>query len=73
MMESSIVEFYRGFYIPDIHKLTFHLTHVSIIVIHHCGNMRQEVFQCHSAFQDVLCHSDYAERVVAIFIQQIKY
>ena len=31
IIESSILEFYQYFYIPDIHKLSFHLPHVRIL------------------------------------------
>ena len=40
-MKSSIVDFHRDFYIPEIQKLVFQLPHVHIIGTHHCGNMRR--------------------------------
>ena len=73
MMESSIVEFHQVFYIPAIQKLAFHLPHLCIIGTNHCGNTYQEAFDRRSEFQDVLCCSDYSERVVSIFSQQIQY
>ena len=71
-MESSIVEFHQYFYIPEIQKLTFNLPHVSIIVMFHSVNTRQEAFKYRSYFQYVLFHWDYEERIVAIFAHLIQ-
>ena len=57
----------------EIYKLAFHLTHVRILVTHHCGNTRQEALNIRSAIQYVLCRRDYAERAVYRFVLQIKY
>ena len=45
---------------------------MQILGTHHCGEMRHTVFKRREIFQDVLCHHDYAERVVAIFNNQIQ-
>ena len=66
------MDFNQGFYIPDIQKLAFRLPHVSILGTHQCVNMLRDVFRYRLAFQDLLCHSDYAELVVARFSQKIK-
>ena len=71
-MESSIVDFHQDFYITKIHKPVFHLPHAFIIETDHCGNTHLVEFKRCSDFQDVLCHSDYAERVAAIFSHQIQ-
>ena len=60
IMESSIVDFHRDFYIPAIQKLAFRLPHVHILGTNHCGNTRREAFKRCSYFQDVLCRRDYA-------------
>ena len=72
MMETTISDFHTSFYIPAIQKLAFHLPHVRIIGTDHCGEMRRTVFKWRELFQDVLCCSDYADRVVAIFDNQIQ-
>ena len=72
MMKTTISGFHTIFYIPDIQKLAFHLPHVRILGTKHCGEMRRTVFKLRELFQDVLCHRDYAERVVARFSNQIK-
>ena len=72
MMETTISNFHTSFYIPEIQKLAFHITHVQILVMNHCGESRQTAFKRREYFQDLLCRRDYAERVVAIFAHQIQ-
>ena len=72
MMETTILEFNTSFYITDIQKLDFHLTHVRIIVTNHCVEMRHTAFKRRELFQDVLCRRDYAERLVGNFSNQIQ-
>ena len=72
MMETTIYDFYTSFYIPAIQKLAFHLPHVHILGTNHCGEMRCTAFKRHELFQDVICLRYYAERVVAIFVNQIQ-
>ena len=38
--------------------------------MNHCGDYRQTEFKRHKSFQYLLCHRDYAERVVASFPHQ---
>ena len=38
IMESSIVDFNQDFYIPVIKELEFHIPHVRILGMNHCGN-----------------------------------
>ena len=71
--ETTISEFHTSFYIPAIQKLAFHLPHVRILGTNHCGEMQHTAFKRHELFQDVLCRCDYAERLVAIFDNQIQY
>ena len=52
--------------------LAFHLPHVRILGTNHCGEIRHTAFKRREWFQDVLCRSDYAERVVARFANQIQ-
>ena len=59
-MDTSIVEFNQQFCIPAIHKFALHLAHVNIIGTNNCGNSRQESFQEHAAFRDVLCCQFYS-------------
>ena len=72
MMETTISDFCTSFYIPAIHKMTFHLPHVRILGTNHCGEMRRTAFKRRELFQDVLCRRDYAERVLASFDNQIQ-
>ena len=71
MMETTVSDFHTIFYIPAIQKLAFHLPDVRILGTYHCGAMRRTAFKRRELFQDVLCHSDYAERVVASFTNKI--
>ena len=52
--------------------MAFPLPHVRIIGTHHCGKERFAVFKCWIKQHDVLCQSDYAERIVSSFKHQIK-
>ena len=72
MMETTIYDFHTCFYIPDIHKLAFHLPHVRILGTNHCGELRRIAFKRRELFQDVLCCRDYAKRVVSSFANQIQ-
>ena len=71
-METTISNYRTSFYIPEIHKLAFHIPHVQILGKNYCGDSRQNAFKCRKSFQDVLCHPDYAKRVVASFSHQIQ-
>ena len=52
--------------------MAFHLPHVRILGTNHCGYMRRTSFKQRELFQDFICRSDYAERLVARFYNQIK-
>ena len=67
MMETTISDSHKSFYIPDIQKLAFHLPHVRILSTNHCGELRQTAFKRSELFQDVIYRRDYVERVVASF------
>ena len=71
-METTIYDFYTSFYIPSIKSLYFHLPHVCKIGTNYCVELRHTDFKRRKLFQDVLCHSDYYERVVASFDRQIQ-
>ena len=71
-METIISIFRTSFYIPEIQKLAFHIPHVQILGMNHCGDSRWTEFKHRESFQDVLCRCDYADMVVASFSQQIK-
>ena len=72
MTKTEISDFHTNFYIPSIQKLSFHLTHVRILVTNHCGEMQRTELKRRALFQDVLCCRDYAERVVARFANKIQ-
>ena len=72
IMETTISNFHTSFYIPAIQKLAFRLPHLCILGTNHCGELRRTAFKRRELFQDVLCHRDYAERVVASFANQIQ-
>ena len=72
MMETTISNFHTSFYIPEIHNLTFVITHVQILVTDHCGDSCRTAFKHHESFQDVLCRSDYYEGLVVSFSHQIQ-
>ena len=72
MMEKTISDFHTSLYIPSTQKSAFHLPHLCILGINHCGEMRRTAFKRRELFQYVLCRRDYSERVVAIFAHQIQ-
>ena len=72
MMETTIYNFHMSFFIREIQKLAFHITHVQILGTNHCGDSRRNAFKPRESFQYVLCIRDYAERVVAIFAHQLQ-
>ena len=65
-------QFPYEFFIPEIQKLVFHIPNVQILGANHCGESRQNSFKRCESFQDVFCHCDYADRVVASFSNQIQ-
>ena len=46
LLENLISEFHNKYYIPEIQKLAFHLPHVHIPGMHHCGKEIREAFKC---------------------------
>ena len=50
----------------------FYLPHVRILGTNHCGELCRTALKHRELFQDVLCRHDCAERLVAIFSNQIK-
>ena len=72
IMETTIYNFHRSLYIPEIQKLVFQIPHVQILGTNHCGDSRRTAFKRRKSFQDVLCRHDYAERLVASFSNQIQ-
>ena len=72
MMETSIANFHKSFYIPEIKNQAFQLPHVRIIGTNPCGNTCHGSFNNCISYQDVLCCFDYAEIVVASFSHQIQ-
>ena len=45
MMETTISNFHTSFFIPEIHKLAFHIPHVQILGTKHCGDSRRTSFK----------------------------
>ena len=73
MTETSISDFHTSFYIPEIQKLAFYLTHVHILGTNHCGSTRREAFKRRISFQYMLCCYSYSEIVISSFAHQILY
>ena len=71
MMETKIYDFHIRFYIPSIHSFAYLLPHVRILGTNHCGEMRRTALKRRELFQYVICRHDYADRVAAIFANQI--
>ena len=44
LLDISTTEFHEKFYIPEIQKLTFNLSHMYILGTHHCGKQLYEAF-----------------------------
>ena len=72
MMKTNISNCHKYIYIPEVQKLAFHIPHLQIIGTNQCGDSRRTEFKRRKSFQDVLCRRDYAERLVASFVHQIK-
>ena len=72
MMKTKISDFHISLYISYILRLAFHLSHVCILGINHCGELQNTAFKSRKLFQDVLFRRDYSERAVASFDHQIK-
>ena len=72
MIETYIDNFHTSFYITEIKNLAFHLPHVRILGTNNCGNTRREALKRRRENQDMLCHCDYAEIVVASYSHQIQ-
>ena len=72
MMETTIYDFRTIFYIPDIQKLAFHLTHVHILGTNLCVAMQRTAFKRRELFHNILCCRDYSERLVTSFDNQIQ-
>ena len=72
MIETTISNFNTSFYIIAIQKLTFHIPHVQILDMKHCGDSCQTAFKRRKYFQDLLCRRDYAQRVVASFAHKVQ-
>ena len=71
-LETSTSEFHKKHYTPEIQKLTFHLPCVLILGTHYCGNDHHEIFKRRRKKNDVLCQTDYADRIVSILANQIQ-
>ena len=65
IMETAISNFHTSFYIPKLHNFASHVPHVQIPGSNHYGDSRVTAFKRRESFQDLLCHRDYAEMVVA--------
>ena len=63
---------HKSLYIPEIQKLEFHLPHVHILGTNNCGDSRLTTFKHRESCQDVLCHRDYTDMIVASFAHQIQ-
>ena len=72
MMDTTNSNLETSFYITVMPKLAFHIPHVHILGTNHCRHYRRTAFKQRKLFQDVLCHRDYSQRVVASFTHQIK-
>ena len=46
IMETTISNFHTSFYIPEIQKLAFHITHVQILGTSKCGDSCRTAFKC---------------------------
>ena len=49
------------------------MPHVQILGTNHFGKELHEAFKIQGSLQGVMCHIDYADNVVASFVNKIKY
>ena len=54
-----------------VQMLVFCIPHVQILGTNYCGDSRRTEFKLRESFQYVICHRDYAERLVPSFPHQI--
>ena len=73
MMDTSIADFHKSFYVPQIKNILFHLSFVQILGTNHCGNTHQEALKSLISHQYLLCCCEYAERLAASFAHKIQY
>ena len=71
-MKPQYQNFIKKYYTVATQKLAFHLLHVSILGMNHCGKARREAFKGRRNQHDVLCRSYYAEQMVFNFAHQIQ-
>ena len=45
MIETTISNFHTSIYISEIQKLAFHIPHVQILIMNHCGYSRRTAFK----------------------------
>ena len=67
MLETSIDEFHKSYYMMAIQKLAFHFPHMCILVTHNCGKTHIDAIKYSAEFQYLSCRCYYTERVVASF------
>ena len=72
ILENLISEFHDKYYTPAIQKLGFHFPHVIILGTHNCSKERRETLKRMIKQHDILCQSDYAERILSSFDHQIQ-
>ena len=72
MMDTTIHDFNISFYTPAIQRLDFQLPHVRILGTNHCRELRCTDFKRSKLSQDVLCHCDYDDKLLASFSHQIQ-
>ena len=71
MVKTNISNFHTSFYILEIQKLEFHISHVQILGTNHCGDSRQTALKLRESFQAFLCCRGYADTEVASLAHQI--
>ena len=52
--------------------MDYNFPHVQILGTQHCGKECHESFKYRGSFKNLICRSDYTERVVANFENQIE-
>ena len=66
VMDISISDFHKNFYISWIQKLKFHFPHVRILGTQNYGKKYREALKHQRSFQDVLFQNNYVDLVVDI-------
>lgn len=66
-------KFLKDYYIPEIEKQTFHISHVHIIGGNECRETRKYAIKSHKPYRDIIVIKYYAENTVIQFFYKFNH